>query len=150
MKKLIAVAFLAFGLSAAVGQEAIVNQGTPGTRGPWPVSISGTIAGSSFAVTPQQCTTTANKSTTVGTAAGNTPSSQLAARRYIVLCNSPQNSGTPLVKCRSDGVAPVMAITNPGDVFGIGDCILYPVAASTVIQCIASAASTEVTSFECK
>lgn len=132
--------------SAAYGVDQIVNQGSPGTRGPWPVTSS---SSGTFPVTPQLCTTLTPKITSVGTSAASTPSSQLASRRYIVLCNSLQNSGNPLVKCRADGVAPVMAAGNAGDVLGVGDCLPYPVSASTVIQCISDASGTNVLSSEC-
>lgn len=147
MEKLLRTVF-AFAMIAAVAYatETTVNQGSPGNRGPWVVASS---SGTGIAVTPQQCTSMAHKVTSVGVAAGNTPSSQLTSRRYIVLCNSLQNTGTPLVKCRADGVAPVMAAGNAGDVLGVGDCLPYPVAAGTVIQCIADTAATSVTSFEC-
>lgn len=128
--------------------QNIVDQGSPGKQGPWPVT--GGSSGSSFPVTPQQCTGgPTSKITTVGTSAGTTPSSQLASRRYIVLCNSLQNSGNPTVKCRADGTAPVMAVGNAGDVLGVGDCLMYPIAASVTISCIADAATTYVTSSEC-
>lgn len=133
-------------IGGAIAQQ-MVDQGSPGNQGPWPVTGSGSTA--TFPITPQKCTSTAHKNTSVGVAAGNTPSAQLASRRYLVLCNSLQNTGSPFVKCRTDGVAPVMAVTNPGDVLGIGDCITYPLAAATVVQCIADAATTNVTSFEC-
>lgn len=140
-------------VGVAFAAEEIVNQGTPGKRGPWPVTVVSTLpdggTNSGTSVTPQICATMANKITSVGVAAGATPSTQLTARRYIYLCNSLQNTGTPLVKCRQDGTSPVMAATNAGDVLGIGDCILYPVGSGTAISCIADAAATYVTSFEC-
>lgn len=142
--------------AAAWATETTVNQGSPGTRGPWPVVIigggtaDGGTSSSSVSTTPEICTGNANKNTSVGVAAGNTPATQLTSRRYLILCNSLQNSGNPSVKCRADGTAPVMAAGNAGDVMGIGDCILYPLAAVTVIQCISDTASTNVTSSECQ
>lgn len=145
-----------FSLLATIGfaqGTVTANQGRPGTQGAWPVTITGGSGGGSGSTVysfPGTCTSSsAHKSTTVGIAAGNTPSAQTASRVYITLCNSLQNTGTPLVKCRVDGVAPVMAVTNPGDVLGIGDCITYPILAAQVPQCIADTATTYVTSFEC-
>jgi hypothetical protein len=135
-----------FTAAVAVGQS-MVDQGSPGNQGAWPVT--GLAASSTFPTTPQRCASTAHKITSVGTSAGTTPSSQLASRRYITLCNSLQNTGSPMVKCRTDGTAPVMAAGNIGDVLGVGDCILYPLAAATSISCIADAAATSVTSWEC-
>lgn len=154
----------------AHAQGTVVKQGAPGNYGPWPVSLylpdggvisfsgggggggsSGnvTVDGGVISTTPQICTTTAQKNTAVGVVSGATPSSQLASRRFIILCNSIQNSGSPLVKCRVDGVAPVMASGNPGDVLAPGDCATYAIAAATIPQCIADTASTNVTSYEC-
>jgi len=151
-KKLSPVLVLVIVGGIALAQE-MVDQGSPGKQGPWPVSMTtllpdgGTSSGT--AITPQICNTMASKITSVGVAAGATPATQLTARRYVTLCNSLQNSGTPLVKCRSDGTAPVMAATNIGDVMGVGDCILYPAGDGTAISCIADAAATYVTSWEC-
>lgn len=144
---LLAVAFV--GAMAWAANEK-VDQGQPGNQGPWPVTITnGGFADGGIPVVPQNCTLRANKSTTVSTSAGNTPSSQMAGREYLVLCNSLQNSGTPLVKCRVDGTSPVMAVTNPGDVLGVGDCITYTINASITASCISDGATTYVTSFEC-
>lgn len=145
---LFCAALLVVGVSWA--QSSIrADQGLPGKYGPWPVSVTGVIPGASVPVTPAQCVLSANKNTSVGVASTTTPAAQLAARRYIVFCNSLQNAGNPLVKCRTDGVAPVMAATNPGDVLGVGDCILYPITAATIPLCISDAAATNVTSWEC-
>lgn len=140
------VAFFALIAGAAFAAEETVNQGTPGLRGPW--TVTGALSGTTFPTTPQLCTTSASKSTTVGVAAVTTPATQLTARRYIIICNSPQNTGTPLVKCRVDGT-PVMAVTNPGEVLGVGDCFQYAVAASVIPSCISDTATTYVISYEC-
>lgn len=153
--KYVVLFVLCFVASAVYAQGTVTaNQGRPGNQGAWPVTLVGAGGGGGSTATvltlPAVCTSSSvHKSTTVGVAAGNTPSSQAASRAYLTLCNSLQNTGTPLVKCRMDAVAPVMAAGNPGDVLGIGDCITYPVAAAQVVQCIADAASTYVTSFEC-
>lgn len=140
---------IAIGLAFAVMAWAnqLVDQGKPGQFGPWPVT---TAADSGISVTQQQCGAMTNAITSVGVAAVNTPASQLSGRMFITLCNSLQNAGTPLVKCRTDGTAPVMAATNAGDVLGIGDCITYPISSSVVPSCISDTAATYVTSFECK
>ncbi len=132
--------------------QTVVNQGRPGNQGPWPVTgVAGGPDGGAVVVQPVQCKgTTSQKITTTGVAAVNTPSSQLAGRIYIEICNSLQNTGTPLIKCRVDGTAPVMAVGNVGDVLGIGDCIHYDIPAGVVPQCIADAATTYATSFECQ
>ncbi len=154
--KRILVSIIVAVAGVAVGQT-VVNQGRPGTQGPWPVTIGG--GGSVVVVGPDggavlvqnvQCTgASSQKITTVGTSAGNTPSAQAAGRIYIELCNSIQNSSNPIVKCRVDGSAPVAAAGNVGDVLGVGDCIRYTINAATVPQCISDAAGTNVTSYEC-
>jgi hypothetical protein len=148
----VVLAVLTAGVFAlAQGTPVIANQGKPGAYGAWPVSVaSGSITVTGTANNaPAQCTSTAHKTTSVGVAAGTTPSTQLASRRYLVLCNSLQNSGNPMVKCRADGTPPVMAVANAGDVLGVGDCLQYNLAAATTLSCIADVAATNVTSFEC-
>lgn len=138
------------------------NQGKPGNEGPWPVTgtliVVNTGNDGGFAQVfqyPGQCAKTVadggllHKNTVVGVAATNVPASAAPGRLYVEVCNSLQNSGTPYLKCRADGTAPVMAATNAGDVFGIGDCRVYPVPAGNILQCIADAASTNALSYEC-
>ncbi len=93
-------------------------------------------------------TASVHTSTTGGVASVNVPASPATGRYYITVCNSRQNS-SQLIKCRADGVAPVMAVTNPGDVLGVGDCILYMTNTSQVIKCIADGATTYITGYEC-
>ncbi len=135
----------------------LVDQGSPGFN-PWPVRgtfiVNGTDGGV-LQTTQVMCAQTAadggllHKNTVVGAAAVSTPAAQTAQRIYVELCNSTQNAGNPMVKCRVDNTAPVMAAGNAGDVLGIGDCKVYPVPSSNVPQCIADTAGTNVTSFEC-
>lgn len=143
---LLAAAALAGGIAWAQNR-VIADQGTPGNYGSWQVTGSG--SGASFPTTLQQCTSRSHKITSVGVAASNCPSAQLASRRYIVICNSLENAGTPLLKIRVDGTDPVMGSGTAGDVLGVGDCVTYPIAASVVPRCIASAAATATSSFEC-
>lgn len=151
----------------AHAQGQLVQQGAPGNYGPWKVTLvpgadgggtgggggGGAVTvsfdGGTVQTTPQVCTTSSHKTTSVGTSAVSTPSTQLLNRRYVTLCSSPQNPGVPLVKCRVDGVAPVMASGNPGDVLAPGDCATYAIAATSVPACIADTASTNVLSYEC-
>lgn len=133
------------------------DQGRPGNQGAWPVAVTGSADGGAYATvytTPAKCAAgdggfSYHKTTSVGVASGATPSAQTAGRQYITLCNSLQNAGNPMVKCRIDGTTPVMAVANAGDVLGIGDCIVYPIATAITPLCIADTASTNVTSFEC-
>lgn len=95
------------------------------------------------------CTTPRHSDSTIGTGASNCPTSQLANRRFITLCNSNENTGSPTVKIRIDGTAPVTGLGNPGDVLSQGQCVSYNIGAGITPQCIASAAGTHVTGLEC-
>lgn len=147
----------AVAVGAPPGTPVVAHQGAPGKFGSWPVTVTGSVyvvtdggfGGGSSGSAYVACTTPTSKITSVGVTSGNTPSTQLTSRKSITLCNSLQNTGTPLVKCRFDGVAPVMTASNPGDVLGVGDCITYNLADTVVPQCIADAAATYVTSLEC-
>jgi hypothetical protein len=96
------------------------------------------------------CTAPAQAVTTVGTSPANCPSSQLSGRRFIVLCVSNENSGSPKVKVRIDGTNPAMGLTEPGDVLTAGSCATYYLASSVTPKCISDTAGTAVTSIECK
>lgn len=149
---LILAFFVVLFLATTAFGQIKVDQGSPGTQGGWPVTVVGAPDGGasgSLFVSPYQCNPTSpNKSTTVSTVAVSVPATNAAGRRYTTLCVSLETGGVPTLKCRTDGVAPVMGITNPGDVLGLGDCINYTVPDSRVIQCIAAGA-TYVTTFEC-
>lgn len=153
------------------------DQGKPGTQGPWPVTCvsgcsgGGGSGGSSSIVAidggyvradqgigldgglwkvqsmPGNCISRANSFVDGGLTALPVPTTVLANRYYVNVCNSIQNPGTPQVKCRGDGTNPVMAIGNPGDVLGVGDCVVYNQTAA--VACIADTATTGITSFEC-
>ncbi len=154
MRKLIAIVtavMLASGPGVALAQQRC-DQGFPGTFGAWSVTLTNPAAGgvtATVSTTPTTCTTPTHKITSVGVTAVNTPSSQLASRRFVTLTNSPENSGSPKVKCRIDGVAPVMGNTNAGDVLTLGSSITYAVGAAVTPQCISDTASTAVISLEC-
>lgn len=133
---------------AAAQNTVTANQGRPGQQGAWPVSISG--GSSSVAVTPELCTTNSHKVVSITNVAGDCPSTQLANRRFVVICNSGENIATRNLKVRVDGVAPVLGIATPGDFLNQGDCIVYAITSSVVPQCISNAAGgTAVTTYEC-
>lgn len=144
------------------------DQGRPGNQGSWPVTITGGSGSTSIVIGPDggavvvsgsvfpgQCRQTTPdggspySSVSVGAAAVLVPTLPAAGRAYVEICNSLQNTGTPLLKCRADGIVPVMAVTNAGDVLGIGDCYAYSITASNPPQCIADAASTNALVHEC-
>lgn len=92
------------------------------------------------------CTTKTDTVTSVGVTAVATPAADQASRTSILLCNSSENTGAPLVKCRGDGTNPAMGNTTPGIVLNKGDCVVYNVAS---IKCISDTAATAVSGFEC-
>lgn len=143
--------------AVAIGQNVTVNQGAPGNYGPWPVTVSGgivvdggvTITGT-ISTTPALCTTSAHKVTSVSGTAVNCPGTQLTGRRYVWLCNSLENTGTPIIKIRVDGTSPVIGTGTAGDVLNVGDCITYAVGPSVVPQCISNASGVAVDTYECQ
>lgn len=156
MKKLILiVAALTFVVAHA--QTTVVNQGKPGTQGPWPVTFAFTPdGGGAIPVYSTICKQadndggTLHKLVTLTTAsAANTPGVSATGRVYVEICNSLQNTGNPMVKCRADGQAPVMASGQAGTVLGIGDCVQFAASPYNVVQCITDTNSTNVTSYEC-
>jgi hypothetical protein len=139
----LAVGFLINAIPAGA-QELIVNQGSPGTRGGW---ITYPAPCARFLLdggNPDQVTS-------VGVADGGVgvpvPATAAGTRHFNLVCNSVENSGTPKVKCLTNGGTPTMGITNPGQVLGVGDCYQYTT--STDVKCISDTAATAVTSYEC-
>lgn len=172
MKRLLAVVALLAALVAWSQSTVTSNQGSPGKMGPWPVTGVGfTTSDAGFvtvAETPATCQLLLNDAGTpyrvnfwdAGTTvfvpgdifdAGSSSSSD---RKYVVICSCKQNITSfpnALWKCRSDGTAPVMAVNNPGDVLGVGDCVIYASPKGTVqkSQCISDTASSFICSYEC-
>lgn len=115
--------------SFAWAQTTTANQGKPGNQGPWPVTIIGGSGGGSgsVTVTEQPCTNPVESIITFdGGGATPIPSgTALSSRRFITICNSPKNSGSPLWTIRADGTVPTTAASSPGQVIGLADCIYY-------------------------
>lgn len=155
-----AIAFaVGFILSAsfAFGQSEIISdQGSPGTRGAWPVRFVGPVfptdggastATTSVAVYPYPCATTSpNKQAYQDGGVQNTPTTQAANRLYTVICNSKDNTSGNL-RCRADGTNPVNAVGGPGDVMGTGDCVAYTNPSGFPVKCIGT--GLYVSTFEC-
>jgi len=93
------------------------------------------------------CASRAQTVTSVGVAAV-TLTTSLASRWAARICNSAENAGTPLVKCRDDNTNPVMGIANAGEVLEVGDCVTYYTTVG--IRCISDTAATAVTQAECQ
>lgn len=156
------IVFILLTLTLAASATEKVDQGRPGSQGPWPVTLSGSggsvvvyVDGGFIQTYPILCRDTddagtgVNKSTNVGVAAVPVPASSSLNRIYVEICNSLQNTGNPLMKCRADGTAPVNAIGSGGTMLGIGDCVQFAVPAANAVQCIADSANTYATSYEC-
>ena len=87
--------------------------------------------------------------TAVGTSATAVPATPLTGRSQVTVCNSDENTGTPLLKCRADGNNPTIGATNPGDLIRKGACWTYYAPSGKPIKCIADTADTQVTTTEC-
>lgn len=160
-RSVLSALFVGLVLSAVAFAQQIVNQGKPGTQGAWPVAcVSGCGAGGGggggtlvidggLPVFPVRCLASSpNAFTSVGLTAASVPASPASARVYTRLCVTLEASGVPQVKCRTDGVDPVFG-TSPGEVLSPGDCVTYTLAGTNNIRCIANAASTPVSTYEC-
>lgn len=164
------LAVVVLGCAAAMAQSTVkADQGRPGNQGPWPVTSSNsgqvTVDGGFVTVnqglsrdggrtwivetSPSNCWNPTHSVTTTGVAAANCPAAQLANRCLIMMCNSSQNSGSPLIKIRIDGTNPVMAVGNVGDVLSVGQCITYGALSAVVPKCISDTATTYLTALEC-
>lgn len=163
MKKTILVVSFLAALVAAAQSTMIVNQGAPGNQGPWKVTCTNCSSGGSDAgttvnitfdggfigqVTPIYCSTSSvNAVTSVGTSSTATPAATATARVSILVCNSLENTGVPLVKCRDDNTAVALGVGNPGEAINPGDCIMYN--SKVGVRCISNTAATAVSTFEC-
>lgn len=147
---------------AAIAEE-IVNQGSPGTRGPWPVAcISGCSGGGGGGtltldggfigtVLPAPCRTYVQKITDAGTTAVTIPTSGLSTNRvYIDVCNTVLNPSNALCTCSAVSVPSSVALGVIGDTLATGDCQRYP----TVFDggnpwCVCNQNSIQLNSAEC-
>ncbi len=155
MKSKIAAFLLGFVLSAGfVFAQEKVDQGKPGTQGPWPVTIvSPTLSdgGSSSAITVKFLCATVKSGITIvdgGTVASLPADGGLSGRWFIRVCATGKNSGTPMIACTDDGQTPSMAYNGVGESIETSDCRTYYT--SNTIQCVSDTALTGVTTEECK
>lgn len=95
------------------------------------------------------CSTYAQGVKAVGVVAVSVPTAAMSGRKLIRICNSPENVGSPKVKCLLGATAPVMGATTAGDVLSVGDCFPYQVDSTVDLKCISDVAGTAVTTFEC-
>lgn len=136
-------------LSTPAYSETIVSQGAPGKKGAWPVSAT-VPSGSSLPVrSVDVCSSYSQSVVAVGVTAVAVPTSALSGRKLMRICNSPENVGSPKVKCLLGGTSPVMGATTAGDVLTVGDCFPYQIESTVSVKCISDTAGTAVTTFEC-
>lgn len=155
---LIAWIGLALIATAAIA-GTVVDQGSPGKSGPWPVtgatptfpSDGGTVNGGSIATYPYHCAN-ASPNTKIFMDAGVQTIGGFTdggSRLYIVVTNNGDDlgAGSGSVKCRSDGVNPSLTAGAPGALLGVGSSITYTNSAGAPVKCIGS--SLWVGGFEC-
>ena len=123
----------------ASAQSGAVDQGQPSSGRPWWTG-------------PGICYNAVETVTLVGTTSTSIPATALTGRRYLEVCNSLENTpnGSPLLKLRVDGTAPVIGPNTAGKVLGVGDCVQYAASNLIVVRGISNDAGTAVSSTECR
>ena len=154
MKKLIAVLLLAASFAVYAQTRTIADQGKPGTYGPWPVTTVSTD-GVAVIVQEQLC---ANPLDSVlifdGGAATPCPVTAVTNRRSVTLCNSQANTGSPVWWVSTSG-QPTAAVTSPGQVLDVGDCVSYAVGSTAIdagspLWCVSSLGNSALSVTECR
>lgn len=144
------VAFIICIATLALAQQR-VDQGKPGTQGPWPVKgiFTSGDGGVNIGIAPYQCGSMVESVSDAGTTAIPVPLAGNAANRvWMLVCNSAENTDqNALVKCRGDNTNPVMGTSNAGLVLDNGSCFLYTV--SSGVRCISNASNIAVSTSEC-
>lgn len=144
MKSPIAAFLGAFLVSALVSAETtvIANQGAPGNQGSWRVSttpVQGKIV-------------TTDGGSVYGAVYVGTSVVSIArdpGTLSTTVTNSLENTGSPKVKCRDDGVSPLMGFDagtqSPGFVLGVGDSATFTSKGNgTGLKCISDTVNTIV------
>lgn len=100
-----------------------------------------------------QCLLVRHTVVSVGTTAIAVPTAGQLNRRYVEVCVSAENSGSPKVKCAVDPAVnkPAMGLSEPGDVLQSGalPCISYGVDSTHIVWCVSDTVATAVTTNEC-
>lgn len=139
----------------ALAQTSTVNQGKPGTQGPWPVTVVGpTDGGSTTTVITSTlpCKTLTQSVTQVGPVATTVPASPAVGRVWIQVCNGVLNSSS--LQCVCEATAkPTFSVSSAGDTLATGDCATYNVGNTDGGQpwclCNADAGTSYLVSAEC-
>lgn len=152
MKTLYAVVLaVLFAMTARAVAQQYVDQGAPGTQGPWPVTISGSGGGSgglTAATYPQPCSSYVETNVSVSTSSTLVPASSTASRVWVRICNSLLNTEGAQCVCSATGV-PTYAAASNGDQLAVSDCVLYNLAAASTPRCICNGAGVRLTTAEC-
>lgn len=142
---------LIVGLAASAWAGDVVDQGSPGRQGPWPVTIQSpslSDGGSSAAVPVKFFCNTTKQSITMVSGVTNVPfDGGMPGRWMIRICNTGKNSGTPLIACTDDGQNPSMSFDGVGESMEVSDCLTYY--GNKQIKCISDTGDAGVTSDEC-
>jgi hypothetical protein len=176
IKIVIALLSLFFAAGVYAQSESIVNQGTPGKRGAWPVTGAGGVFpvtpldGSIFTTTPADGSVwqTAEVSCSSASLDGGSvegiclvtnttdggqlcPTAQAPNRRYVTYCNRTNNTPNSAVAAVSlNSVPSTAATTGRGTNIGVGDCVTFWEPVTTTPRLISnSAAGIGVTFYEC-
>ncbi len=68
---------------------------------------------------------------------------------YIVVCNSVENTSTANIRCRDDGVAPILDGGAPGTVLSVGQCVSFTSNTSVTAPLWCIGTSNWVSTYEC-
>lgn len=119
-----------------------------------PVVISGTVSvgpttDAGLNITVPYCTATRSSSVSVGTSVVTVPADGGLAGRWMVrVCNSPRNSGVPIITCATGGATPDAGLLADGEALEVGDCASYTTGGA--VTCISDTAATAVSTWECR
>ncbi len=130
------------GFSFAVLAQSKVDQGKPGTQGPWPVTFTTPVfptdGGTPSSVTtvsdyPYICGT--NRDTVQVMDGGCQTMGTLNPRLYLVIVNSKDN-GSGVIRCRNDATCPILDAGSVGLVLDVGDGVPYSNSTGKIVKCI--------------
>ena len=141
---IIPLLLLAGSLYAAAQEE--VSQGQPGTKGPWPVLISGSnITDAGFIIVTEPMLTGLPQTTVqVGTVAIAVPTTSAANRTCVEICNTSANTAGVIIKCiinNNDAGVPVIGPSTPGTTLVVGQCLQVKAPATMLPFCISNTAA---------
>lgn len=112
------------------------------------VNVSVTTSDGGMPISAPYCTQSRSSASSVGTSVVAMPADGGLAGRWMVrLCNSPRNSGTPIVTC-SVLTVPDAGTLSDGEALEVGDCATWTTGEQ--VYCISDTASTAVSSWECR